>query len=405
MEDQPNYASYTFDELVDARAHLDSESFPERAAELDERIENFAKAQSSKTIEGETSSLKEHARTSAVTFYGNAGEYFRIWIVNLLLTIVTLGVYSAWATVRNNRYFYSNTEIDGHRFAYLATPMQILKGRIVGLVLFGSYFLASGFAPGFALLILLLLFILTPVLIVMSLRFRMRMTAYRNVRFNFNKDFAGAYVTYLGLPLVGVLSLYLAFPWVIKKMNEFIYNNVTFGDKRFESKLEGGTYYLAALASGLAASAVFVVFMAVLGGSGSFEAFADPEASATLPTSIIIMMGALYLTAIVVSGAIWSAMIRNHIYNNTELNDVASFDSNVSIPGLVALRVTNTLALIASLGFAMAWVKVRTMKFYANATSVNVQKGADSVVSKEGEAQSSIADEVSTIFDVDVAIG
>jgi len=98
-------------------------------------------------------------------------------------------------------------------------------------------------------------------------------------------------------------------------------------------------------------------------------------------------------------------MIRNHIYNNTELNDVASFDSNVSIPGLVALRVTNTLALIASLGFAMAWVKVRTMKFYANATSVNVQKGADSVVSKEGEAQSSIADEVSTIFDVDVAIG
>ncbi len=30
-------------------------------------------------------------------FTGNGGEYFRIWIVNLMLTIVTLGIYSAWA--------------------------------------------------------------------------------------------------------------------------------------------------------------------------------------------------------------------------------------------------------------------------------------------------------------------
>jgi Bacterial protein of unknown function (DUF898) len=32
-----------------------------------------------------------------VEFSATAGEYFSIWIVNLGLTIATLGVYSAWA--------------------------------------------------------------------------------------------------------------------------------------------------------------------------------------------------------------------------------------------------------------------------------------------------------------------
>ena len=46
-------------------------------------------------------------------FTGKTGEYFGIWIVNLFLTIVTLGIYSAWAKVRKKRYFYANTIIDG----------------------------------------------------------------------------------------------------------------------------------------------------------------------------------------------------------------------------------------------------------------------------------------------------
>ncbi|MED5348372.1 MAG: DUF898 family protein, partial [Pseudomonadota bacterium] len=39
-------------------------------------------------------------------FHGEGGEFFRIWIVNLVLSIVTLGIYSAWAKVRTKRYFY-----------------------------------------------------------------------------------------------------------------------------------------------------------------------------------------------------------------------------------------------------------------------------------------------------------
>src|SRR5690348_14861168 len=53
-------------------------------------------------------------------FHGDAREYFRIWIVNLALGIVTLGIYSAWARVRTQRYFYANTRLAGAPFDYQA---------------------------------------------------------------------------------------------------------------------------------------------------------------------------------------------------------------------------------------------------------------------------------------------
>lgn len=406
MEDKPNYDAYSYQDLIDARDNIDGDAFPERAAEIEQRIQNFTEHARICEQDAPDSSLNEQSHKSEVVFHGNTPEYFRIWIVNLLLSIVTLGIYSAWATVRNNRYFYSNTEIDGHRFSYLATPMQILRGRIIGVALFGAYFLTSVFAPVLSLVVILLIMIFTPMLIVMSVRFRMRMTAYRNVRFNFNKDYSGAFKAYILLPILGVLSLYLAFPWVIKKMNEFVYKNITFGDKSFKTELETGTYYLAALASSLGMSAIFIVVISIMGGSSALEVMFSPEASAEgPPMSFLVMMGVLYLLAFLVAGGIWTAMIRNHIYKTTAIDHVASFDSQVSIPGLILLRASNTLALICTLGFAMPWVKVRTLKFYAAATSVNIKKGADTVIGKAGDAQSAVADEVSSIFDVDIAVG
>ena len=68
-----------------------------------------------------------------ITFTGRASEYFGIWIVNVLLTIITLGIYSAWAKVRRNRYFYGNTVLLGRSFEYHAKGLQILIGRLIVL--------------------------------------------------------------------------------------------------------------------------------------------------------------------------------------------------------------------------------------------------------------------------------
>ena len=80
-------------------------------------------------------------------FTGRGGEYFGIWIVNLLLTIVTFGIYSAWAKVRRMQYFYRNTSLAGASFDYHGDPRAILKGRLIMFVLFVVYNATLQFAP------------------------------------------------------------------------------------------------------------------------------------------------------------------------------------------------------------------------------------------------------------------
>ena len=99
--------------------------------------------------------LDSAERRYPVEFSGAAGEYFRIWIVNLVLTIVTLGIYSAWAKVRKRRYFYSHTRIDGEGFEYRANPVAILKGRLIAVAPLALATVACVVSPlwGFAFLI------------------------------------------------------------------------------------------------------------------------------------------------------------------------------------------------------------------------------------------------------------
>src|ERR1700685_13403 len=72
-------------------------------------------------------------------FTGNGAEYFGIWIVNLLLTIVTLGIYSAWAKVRRLQYFYRHTELAGSSFDFHGSPTKILIGRLIALAMLIAY--------------------------------------------------------------------------------------------------------------------------------------------------------------------------------------------------------------------------------------------------------------------------
>ena len=80
-------------------------------------------------------------------FTGKAREYFRIWIVNVALTICTLGIYSAWAKVRKKRYLYGNTLLQGTSFEYHGDPIKILKGRLIigGMLL--AYYVGGVYNP------------------------------------------------------------------------------------------------------------------------------------------------------------------------------------------------------------------------------------------------------------------
>ena len=71
------------------------------------------------------------------TFHGNGGTLFGIHVVNVLLTLVTFGVYYFWAKTRIRGYLSGQTEIEGDRFAYHGTARELLLGTIKAVLVFG----------------------------------------------------------------------------------------------------------------------------------------------------------------------------------------------------------------------------------------------------------------------------
>ena len=179
-----------------------------------------------------------------VVFTGKAGEYFGIWIVNLLLSIVTLGIYSAWAKVRRKKYFYNNTLIDGVGFDYHASPIAILKGRIIAFVLFIAYSVLSGFSPILGALLALALFLAIPWIVVRGLTFNARNSSHRGLRFDFDGKYGQAALAFIGYPLLILVTLGLALPFVVQRVNKFVFEHHKFGLSRFQSNALVKDFYM-----------------------------------------------------------------------------------------------------------------------------------------------------------------
>jgi uncharacterized membrane protein YjgN (DUF898 family) len=347
---------------------------------------------------------EEILSSGKVKFHGNGTEYFAIWIVNLLLSIITLGIYSAWATVRTHRYFYSNTEIEGHRLSYLAEPMQILRGRIIAVLLLAAYLIISNFSPIAGVVVILLFALATPFIICLGVRFRMRMMAYRHVRFNFKMRFGRAFFIFIFLPIVAVCTLYLATPWVLKKIDEFLYENMEYGNKTFKPKLAAGEYYIAAIISGgITIVGILIIGFSFAIGMGVAKFDLESMSVGNILTLFFIVMS--YFIIIVAATSYYKALIRNHVYNNTKIQDVTNFESTVKFIPLVILNASNYLMLIFTLGLAIPWVKVRTARFYAEATNVTILSGINDVLAESGNQDSAVADEVIGAFNIDISIG
>lgn len=219
---------------------------------------------------GEPPQAARQSNALALEFRGNAREYFRIWAVNLCLTLLTAGIFSAWAKVRKKRYFYSHTLLDGTPFQYLGQPLPILKGRIIAAVLFLIYYASTHFFTSTLPYVIVAAVALAPWVIVRSAAFNARYTAFRNMTFTFNAGYWGAVKTiyvwglipalivgsvfdwggnylYAGL-LFGLFGL--AFPFWIKRLKEFIVGNTVFGGRQAEFSATGGQFFRIYFAAG-----------------------------------------------------------------------------------------------------------------------------------------------------------
>jgi uncharacterized membrane protein YjgN (DUF898 family) len=335
-------------------------------------------------------------------FTGSAGEYFRIWIVNLVLSIVTLGVYSAWAKVRRLRYFYGHTVLDGHRFGYHASPIAILKGRLVAYAVVAALAVLGQVAPIVVVLAYLPLIALMPFVIARGLRFHAVNSSYRGIRFGFDGRLGEAYAVFLGWLMLAPFTLWLIYPYVVKRQREFVVNNSRHGLARMRLSLVSEKVYVVYLVGALAAGGALVlgviaiasIVMAVTAGGRTM----GPEPPAWLGFTPLIFYAAFGAVAVGVRTS-----IENLVWNGTSIEGHA-FRSELGIGRMIWLYGTNLLAIAATLGLAVPWARVRLARYRAGSLALLPGGPLAFNASPEDELVGAAGSEFSEAMEFDVGL-
>lgn len=266
------------------------------------------------------------------SFHGEGGTLFGIVLVNLLLTLVTLGIYSFWGRTRVRKYLWGSTEFEGDRFAYHGTGKELLMGYLKALLVFfvlGMIIGVIGPALGTAgqilstLVYLVAIVGLVPIAVYGARRYRLSRTSWRGIRFSLRGnvgDFVRMYVP--GVLLTGLtLSLYT--PYFQNNVRKYFADHTYFGTHRFGYDGEGGDLF-----------GPYVIALLL-----------------TIPT-----LGLYWLW--------YTALRERYLWEHTTFGP-ARFRSTITGGGLFGIAITSFLLLIVTLGIAAPWVIVRLRRYYA----------------------------------------
>jgi uncharacterized membrane protein YjgN (DUF898 family) len=340
-------------------------------------------------------------------FTGTASGYFRIWIVNLCLTVLTIGIYSAWAKVRRNKYLYRNTRLAGGNFDYHAEPVPILKGRLIAVALLALYLGSAFILPGSDALVFLLLMAVLPWLLVRSRMFAMRNTSYRNIRFSFSPVYQQAYKVIIGYYLVGLLTLGLALPWARFWRARLLADNTRFGrlNVAMNSEVTAGSFYRAYFAVSLATLAVFsVAGLLLVPAIVTFMAGDTPDAN-TAPVNfqrllpLLLLVGPLYLLPVYALEAAITRLTLNQLRIGEHC-----LKCRWSVMKLVGIQVTNLYAILLSLGLLIPWATIRVQRYKLQNLALQPAGDLDTILAGSAPEVSPLGEEIGEAFDFDFGL-
>lgn len=328
----------------------------------------------------------ETAELHRLSFEGNAQEYFGIWIVNTLLTIVTLGIYAPWAKVRRNRYFYANTVLLGRSFDYHARGTQLLKGWLIVAVYAFGYDFISHISPIAALVLACVLMCVFPWIVNRALRFKARVTSYSNVRFDFAGKLGKAYSSVLVGGILSFISLGLLAPIGSVWYERYLFRGLNFGDKTFETSGRLSSVYktiwlpvIIMLIGVLPAFAIavyittkeYTLFPAIHSYRGWLHILLD---SLFRYAAIIPVLIAYYFMVI-----IYRTGVRNVMWSAALYDGRHRMVSNVPRLKYGWILLSNTAATIATCGLLRPWAAIRERKFIIVHTGMWIVGNLDEV--------------------------
>ena len=322
------------------------------------------------------------------SFTGTGKEYFRIWIVNLCLSLATLGIYSAWAKVRRLKYFDRNTQLNGTAFNFHGDPKIIFRGRIIAVLLLFCYHYLFTFSKTLALSLFAIFLLAVPWMMRSALRFRLRNTSYLGLRFQFRGTLAGAYRTYFPVGLMvllpGLLGVlmprrpevvalafipYLSWPWLHARMRMYQHNELAFADLKSSCKLTSNSFLWAYFAVGL----VLLIFVVMVGVGGAifiatiknhtpdnYKFFMEMYGWLLFPLGFLLILLA-YI--IFLSGStLLQVKIWNKSWNATRFPGM-EIDSHLPYKAFYFMQVKNLILTMLTLGLYRPFAIVNIYRF------------------------------------------
>jgi len=359
-----------------------------------------------------------------VAFTGSGSEYFRIWVVNLLLLLVTLGLYYPWAKVRRLRYFYGSTRIDGQPLDFHGSPLKMLRGHLLVGVLLVLYSVAGNFSPLAGLLAFLIVALIWPALLKASMQFKLANTSWRGLRFRFTGSTADAYralwpMFLTGLLLVAgtlavegagaaapwqaellgglVLASVLLLPWFWFRLKRYQHRNFAFGQLQTELRTNVRASYgifVRAVGVMLLVLASFAGLIVLAGGIGFAGLLAsDPRQAmaAGLLLTVLALLG-LALALQIVVGPYLACRMQNLLWSRTGNRDMR-LRSQLRLPPWLALHLKNWLLIVLTLGLYWPYAAIATARMRLQAVQVVMRVDPSDLVESTRAAQGDAAGE------------
>jgi len=325
------------------------------------------------SAQGSEQSLHRHEISSRFFFHGTGGPLFGIYVVNIFLTLLSLGLYYFWAKVRVRRYLLSHIEFREDRFAYLGTGKEMLKGFLKAVLVFGIPYAVLVFVPGWVgasgvvqagafFLAQGLILVFIPSTMVSARRYRLSRLSWRGIRFSFRARRGEFVRLYLKGWLLTLLTLGAYYPFFDVKRQAFLVSHSFVGNQPF--RFDGHGWDL----------------------------------SPSLFTTCLLTPFTLGLCWL------WYMAKRQRYFWDHTACAAAHFRSTVTGRLLLNLKAENLLLLVLTLGLAGPWVAVRNLRFILTHLSLEGLQDLDRLLQEAHDATPT-GDVLADFLDTGVDLG
>lgn len=314
---------------------------------------------------------------SAFGFDGNWKDFARIALPNLLLTIVTLGIYRFWATTRERQYLWAHTRFVDERLEWQGRGIELFIGfllvaAIVGIPFALLQFISQGlifrgmigWVAGLTFALFFITYYLTGMARFRALRYRLSRTRWRGIRGG--SDIQGFKYgwSYIWKSFVGQLALGLMVPWSMTSLWNERWNAMSFGPFEFEAYASSGDIFARYLLFYLAPIALFVAMAVAAVAGGGIGSLFGVEDGVEVGAGVGFVLGLFiwFFVLGLIAAAFYAKFYREAV-GATVWRDL-NFSFEASTMDWVKLYLGDFALVVFTLGFGFVFLSYRHWKFF-----------------------------------------